>query len=236
MISAAVVGAVAGFSAGATGAGLYGAHIGGMWQSGSRAAGSGAIMGAVDGYYGNSWTWSRVIATSVAGGYASKSAGGSWNQGFKVALAVSVVRMGWEGTRSITNELKMKSLALSGKEAKYNQWGELLTDGSRGVRPGTPGIRSIFGKMTMSMEGSGQHFYSENSWLGRLVNWTSKTHDFMNSGGYNWNTGFVANSNSISYGSLYDMWSFSGMLPAAAFTGVATTAPISVPVYDAVIR
>ncbi len=178
----------------------------------------------------------RVGVPSIAGGFAAKSAGGSFNQGFKIALATSMIRLGWEKTRTITNNLKMKSLTLSGKEAKYNRWGELLTDGSRGVRPGTTGIRSVFGKMTMSMEGSGQHFYSENSWLGRFVNWTSKTHDFMNSGGYNWDTGFVANSNSVLYGSLYDVWSFSGMLPAAAFTGVAMTAPISVPVYDAAIR
>lgn len=235
VISGAVVGATAGFAAGATGAFLYGGGLTDMLSAGLKGAGSGAIMGAVGGYYGDSWSLDRVGATSIAGGFAAKSAGGSFNQGFKVALATSMVRLGWEKTREITNNLKLKTLRYGGN-VKKNQWGEILTDGSRGVRPGTPGLRSLFGRMTMSMEGSGQHFYSENSWIGRFVNGTSKTHDFMNSGGYNWDTGFVANSNSMLYGSLYDVWSFSGMLPAAAFTGVAMAAPISVPVYDAAIR
>jgi len=207
-----------------------------MWSAGLKGAGAGAIMGGVGGYYGDAWSLSRVGATSIAGGFAAKSAGGSFNQGFKIALVTSMVRLSWEKTRGITNNLKMKSLALSGKEPKYNKWGELLTDGSRGVRPGTAPMRSVFGDIVMKGEGSGLHSYSENSWIGRFVNWTSKTHDFWNSGGYDWNTGFVSNSSSLLYGSMYDVWSFSGMLPAAAFTGVAIAAPVSVPVYDAVVQ
>jgi len=235
VISGAVVGASAGFAAGATGAGLYGGSLGDMWSAGLKGAGAGAIMGGVGGAYGDAWSLSRVGATSIAGGFAAKSAGGSFNQGFKIALVTSMVRLSWEKTRGITNNLKMKTLRYGGKVRK-NQWGEILTDGSRGVRPGTPEIKSIFGNMTMAGEGLGQHLYNENSWVGRFVNWTSKAHDFWNSGGYDWGTGFVGNSDSSLYGSLYDVWSFSGMLPAAAFTGVAMAAPFSVPVYDAAIR
>jgi hypothetical protein len=74
----------------------------------------------------------------------------------------------------------------------------------------------------MAAEGSGRHTYDENSWLGRAVNAVSKTHDWLNSFGYNSSGQYV--SWGQGYDTLFQAYSLSGMLPAAAFTAAAQAA------------
>lgn len=226
LFTATQVGVMSGAAAGF----VSGTILGGSLQAGLKGALSGAIMGGIAGYYGDTWNAGRVAANTVGGGVSAEVNGGSFKDGAIASLAVSMVRVGWEYTKNVTNELKIKTLDYGG-EVKFNKWGEILTDGSRGIEPGVqvnPDSTSKFSSMVMEVEGSGAHSYSENGYVGRFVNWTSKTHDFMNSWGYDWNTGYVRYVDSVFYNTAYDIYSFSGMVPAAAFTGVAFSAEPSV--------
>src|SRR5690606_36580859 len=79
----------------------------------------------------------------------------------------------------------------------------------------------------MAPEGMGQHVYSENSWTGRWTNWTSKTHDYLNSWGYD-ETGFWVSRSEL-YNTVFQAYSMAGMVPAFAFTTAAMAATIPTP-------
>src|SRR5690606_28041908 len=133
----------------AVGAGAVSGFVGGGIATGTlegafKGAVTGAIFGGINGYYQETWSWSRVFANSTAGGISAEIAGGEFKDGFKVALGVSLVRMGWEYTREQTNMLKMRAVANGGRPAKYNKWGELLTDGTRDFKYGIDSNGNIF--------------------------------------------------------------------------------------------
>lgn len=65
------------------------------------------------------------------------------------------------------------------------------------------------------------HFYNENGYFGRFINQVSKVHDLFNSSGYNWDTGAWVSRGPV-YDSLFQIYSFSGMLPAGLATGYAS--------------
>ena len=52
----------------------------------------GAMFGGINGYFGDSWSWERVGANSVAGGVNSKLQGGEFEDGFRFAAATSSAR------------------------------------------------------------------------------------------------------------------------------------------------
>ena len=206
-----------------------------------QGAASGAIFGGIQGVYGNAWTWGRVGSTSVAGGVSAEISGGRFRDGFRLALAVSLVRFGWEYTKQVTNSYKLTACQLGKSKCFYNKWGELVTDGGRGyeqIKGTDPGSGNFITNSGMSLEGAGfdpaipNHSYSENSMLGRYVNAISKPHDWLNSDfsrlfgfqGYDTATGMWLQGGST-YNTLFQFYSFSGMLPAAAFTSVAMYQP-----------
>jgi len=63
------------------------------------------------------------------------------------------------------------------------------------------------------------HWYDEESFLGRFINQVSKVHDWQN--GWNYNDGAYV-GRGVMFNTAFDaLWSFPGMLPAAAYTGFA---------------
>ena len=67
------------------------------------------------------------------------------------------------------------------------------------------------------------HYYDENSYLGRFVNNVSKVHDYLNAvPGYDWSTGAWISRGPI-YDSLFQLYSFAGMIPAAAISGLGNS-------------
>ena len=120
----------------------------------------------------------------------------------------------------------LKKLACSQPDARPcvdNRWGELLTDGGRDIdyptyNPNKTG--NWFTNTGMAFEGSAAHYYDENGYIGRFINYVSKVHDFQNSWNYSATTGFYM-SRGAAFDTIFQAYSFAGMLPAAAFTGAA---------------
>ncbi len=235
IIGGTVGGAAAGFAAGVSLAAFSGAGASDTLEAGFKGAFSGAVFGGIGGHYGRSWNLSRVGTNGIAGGITSKASGGNFADGFRLNLATSVLRIGWEYTRVVTDRLKRLACENGGKACMQNRWGELLTDGGRDNDTSTLGYGpqkgNFFTNGGMSEEGSGKHIYKEDGWIGRYVNKISKTHDWANSNlsrsfgfqGYNINTGFWL-SGSETYNTLFQFYSFAGMLPAAAYTTAAMAA------------
>lgn len=227
-------------AAGAIAGAVSGAIMTGSLKGAVVGAFSGAMFAGIGGHYGDTWNMSRVGANTVAGGISSKAAGGNFANGARLSFALSMVRMGWEHTKSQTNALKIKACN-SGSElsCKSNKWGELLTDGGRDTDYDTLGYGKQKGNLItnggMALEGTGDHYYNEDSYLGRYVNKVSKTHDWMNSNlsksigfhGYNADTGFWL-SGSEAYNTAFQIYSFGGMLPASIYTNAALMAPYPV--------
>jgi hypothetical protein len=105
----------------------------------------------------------------------------------------------------------------------FSKWGELLTDGGRDVDYDTYNKSRLGNWFTqsagMAKEGSGEHLYDENGYIGRFVNFVSKQHDFQNSWNYSEQTGYYL-SRGAAFDSLFQAYSFAGMIPAAVYTGV----------------
>ncbi len=192
------------------------------------------------GSYTNSQLAAKTLAHGAVGGVVADVSGGRFSDGFKTAASITLAKIGFERMREYTNSLKVKSSMQHRPDAsslKYNKWGELLTDGGRDIDYGydsngvqyTKAENNWITNGGMAAEG-GEHLYSTDSVLGRSVNAVSKVHDTFNSWGYSQVTG-----NWVSYSEFYNtsfqIYSFAGMLPAAAYTAYAH-APISAVVLD----
>jgi RHS repeat-associated protein len=224
--------------AGAASGAVAGAITTGSLKGTLRGAFSGAVFGGIGGHYGNTWNWERVGANTLGGGITSKASGGNFADGAKLSFALSVTRLGWEYTKRRTNALKMRASSKTGAfKRKYNKWNELLTDGGRDTYHDTSKFGEKRGNWLttggMAEEG-GKHLYDEDTLLGRFVNKVSKTHDWMNSdlsksvGFYGYNNSGQWVSATLSYNSAFQIYSFAGMAPAGAFTGMAMLAPYPV--------
>ncbi len=219
VISGAVVGAASGFAAGATGAALYGGSLGDMWSAGLKGAGAGAIMGGVGGYYGDAWSLGRVGVTSIAGGFAAKSVGGSYNNGFKLSLALSVLAYSADAMRTAMvkqsrlnpNNIGAKSVGFKGDGNKIG--GTRALEGQKAFT-GTPGTLGGYQGQQGMFFGKP---YAPGSWQDYLVEAYAGPHDYLNSFMYNangnlattWQTGFL--------GAAGDAISYANVIPATPF-------------------
>lgn len=149
--------------------------------------------------------------------------------GLKMGLITSFAGYSLGKVTELTDSLKKLACAQNGaKDCMYNKWGELLTDGSRDVDYDTYNKSKAgnwFTRTGMAGEGSAAHWYSENGDVGRFVNFVSKQHDFQNSWTYSTQTGFYV-SRGVVFDTLFQAYSFAGMLPAAAITGVGLSANV----------
>lgn len=231
----AVTGALAGAAGGFVGGTLMTGSIKGGLTGALNGAVSGAIFGGIAGYYGSSWDYSRVLTNGVAGGLSSEINGGNFRQGFRLALALSVVRWGFEKVTERTNQLKLRATQVEGNtKAIYNKHGELMTYANRDVMQieGTsPGDGNWFTNLTKDSGMEGYTFENNDSLWARGLNQISKSHDFWNSDisklvgfqGYDTATGMVL-SGAEAYNTAFQTWSLLGMVPSAAFTGIAMSA------------
>ena len=216
----ATTGAIGGFVAGGI---LTGSLDGAL-----KGAAAGAIFGGITGAYGSVWNAQRVAANSLAGGVSSEISGGKFADGMKFSLITSMVRVGWEYTRYVTNKLKLLSVENGGAPPSLNEYGELRTDGVRGPAPGVEGAKSMIGaKFGMSPEGAA-HIYDEWRPVSRFINQVSKPHDFFNSIRYDFNTGFFRPFQSQLAAEAFEFYSFAGMPIAGAYTVIAQTANIPI--------
>ncbi len=229
----AVGGATMGASLTAMNGGNFREIISAGAKGGAQGAMSGALFGGVSGFYGDQWSLGRVAATGTTGGVSSVAAGGSFQDGFKLSAILAVSQMGWQYTKEATDRYKLRSCELDLSTCKNNKWGELLTDGGRGEIPGSnTGKENFITKGGMALEASGDHLYDENSLVGRFINRVSKTHDWFNSDasrnfgfkGYDPATGMWL-AGGTAHNTAFQIYSFSGMLPAAIFTTAAISQP-----------
>ncbi|MDQ6999998.1 MAG: RHS repeat-associated core domain-containing protein, partial [Mariprofundus sp.] len=230
VIGGAVSGAAAGFAAGATGAALYGGSGGQIWSAALKGAGSGVIMGAVAGYYGDAWSLSRVGVTSIAGGFAAKSAGGSYNQGFKISLAVSALAYGANSMRSAmikSSQANKTGVNISGKSVGFHGDGYKI-GGSRALEgqipfTGSPGYLGGFQGTVGTFFGTS---YNVGGWQDYLVEAFAGPHDYLNSFMYNANGNLAVAWQSGILGSAGDIISYANVIPASPFA-VASVIPQS---------
>ena len=237
----------AGALGGATGGAVSGGIISESWAGVGKGAAIGAITGAIGGYNGFKPTKSfadaatKVSVAAVGGCATGEIAGGSCEKGAKFAALSQVVVLSFEYMKNVTDRYKLRSCEVRGSNSvcKYNVDGDLLTDGTRGsttVWEKEPIRTKWFTEAGMASEASGKHMYQENGLIGRFINKVSKVHDYFNSDvsrlfgfhGYDHVTGLWIEAGTI-HNHLFQAYSFSGMLPAAIFTGGALVAPY--PIY-----
>ena len=227
-----IAGAISGAAVGGILGGLNGGWDGAL-QGAKFGAIGGAVMGPISKLYGSNWNWERVLVQSVGGGISSELTGGNFRDGLRGSFAINLAMLGWSYARDITDSLKQKSCDLLGSICVRNRWGELLTDGTRDIESECGKNSTCWGsnfitKTGMGTEGGGLlsatnpggHSYNENGYFGRFINQVSKVHDFFNSPGYNWDTGAWISRGPV-YDTLFQLYSFSGMLPAGLVTGYA---------------
>jgi len=202
--SGAVAGEVSGYVAGYVATGT---------ASGARAAArAGAISGGLfAGADFASQDWGhigRIGARATAGGISNDMQGRSFKDGFAYNFA-------YYSAQEWTDHLARKS----GLMAYEPERGKLDTIGTRTNFPGGPDDASIFGKggLDLAMEREGQW----RSWYDlpgarAFVTDVSKVHDAMNSWMYE--GGYYKATGGIVWDTARDVYSFAGMLPAAAFT------------------
>jgi len=248
IVATVIIGPAAQFFLGNLAGGAFTGFIAGSIATGSlkgavAGAFSGGMFGTIGAHYGDTWNMGRVGVNSLAGGVSAEVAGGRFKDGLKLSLATSLFRMSWEYTKEITNTYKLTACRVGKSVCYYNKWGDLVTDGGRGfeqIDNTDPGKGNWLTASGMSEEGAGfdptipDHAYSENSNFGRFINLTSKPHDYYNSNlsryfgfeGYDVDTGMWLQGNET-YNSLFQVYSFGAMLPAAIHTSVAMMQPYS---------
>ena len=217
-----VVGSAAGFTGGLAGSG-------GDFQAGLKGAVSGGIAGGIGGYYGNEWSLGRVAANSVAGGVSSVINGGKFGDGFSLGFLSSSARIGWNSLRNWTDSYHLEGVYNPDRgemQAVYNQWGELETAGPL-LTKYAPGYQEgdetwLSRKFEMARPGAYSFgFTNPDTIIGRFINWVSKVHDPMNSWNYRGGSYYFQGPY---HDLMFQALSVAGMLPAAAFTGVAQSA------------
>ncbi|WP_229706748.1 RHS repeat-associated core domain-containing protein, partial [Shewanella inventionis] len=230
-----VTGAIAGGVGGFVGGALMTGSLKGSLTGALKGAFSGAIFGGIAAHYGNTWNFSRVMSNSVAGGISGEATGGSFREGFKLSFALSMTRLGWEHIKERTNMLKLRATKIEGNRPPvYNKHGELMTYSNRDMSQivGTDaGDGNWFTNLTKDSGMEGTIFENKSSTWARSMNAISKGHDFWNSDisklvgfqGYDSMTGMVL-SGTETYNTAFQAWSLAGMVPTAAYTGIAMTA------------
>ncbi|MFK8048924.1 MAG: RHS repeat-associated core domain-containing protein, partial [Halioglobus sp.] len=216
ILGGVVGGASAGFAAGVATAAFNGASAGDALSSGVKGAFSGAVFGGIGGHFGDQWSYSRIATNSIAGGVTSRASGGSFADGFRLSLATSILRTGWEYTRTISTRLKLLACANSPETqtCRY-EYGDVRLDGTRGRKPGTPGVDSKLGaNFGMTPEGD-LKIYDSVPFVSKFINRVGFTHDFQNSWRYDWDTGFFTPFQSQAAAEAFEVYSFFGM-PIAA--------------------
>lgn len=245
VVGGVVGGAAAGFVGGVSMAAFSGVSGSAMLKAGFKGAASGALFGGVAGYYGGSWSLGRVAATGIAGGLSSEINGQSFQEGFKLGVALSLVAWGFNKMTARTDELKMRSCNQPGAAKCVIDKHGVRTDGTRGVLEGTNTEKgNWFTEGGMAAEGSGEHLYDKYRWsngVAKFVNHTSKTHDWFNSDlskifgfkGYDNLTGMWVGGSEL-YQTSFQFYSFMGMLPAGIYTGAALLEPYQYVYYSTI--
>jgi RHS repeat-associated protein len=220
--AAALAGALGGAATGAVGAAMNGSNI---WQGALLGAVGGGVGGGVAGHIGLGTT-EGIIGGAVAGGGAAGAVGsafrrgnffdnmfgGAFSNGLFASLQVAAMK-GWEIAEKFTDE---SAKAGTGR-LETGKDGRLRTDGARICDGSCDSLLP-----SMEKEG-GRHWYDNDNpfarAFGRFANLTSKVHDWMNSWNYS-NGNFVGRG--IVFNTAFDaLWSYPGMIPAAAYTAFA---------------
>ena len=177
-------------------------------KAGAQTYAASYIMSA-QGTGANAPWYEQAVVQGVQNGLASRVQGGSFSDAFRQGAEYSIFQ---SGTDYLARE--------SGLTAKDPDTGKLRTDGSRAKAASSPEDMSIFGQkylgLAMGMEGD-LHKYDSIGFMRAFIVDVSKVHDAMNSWMYNGDGYYVATGN-VLLDSLRDVYSFAGMLPAAAFT------------------
>ena len=92
-----------------------------------------------------------------------------------------------------------------------------------GRRIGTTEELSRISKFGMAPEGSGEHWYDQGGWLDservrHFMTDVSKIHDYMNSWNYHPDSGAYISTRGLAFDAACQVYSVSGMLPAAFVT------------------
>lgn len=192
---------------------------------GGDCARAGAKGGAVSGgifaganLMSEDWNaYGRIGARATAGGLSNDLQGRSFSAGFQYNAI-------YYGAQEWTDSLARNS-GLTARDSN----GKLRTDGTRNIDPNN---KSIFGSIGMNLEGT-NHWYENIPGVRNLIVDVSKVHDTMNSWRYSLDSGQFMPFNNVVTDSLFDVYSFAGMLPAASFTlkGPQYGAPPYGPVY-----
>ncbi|WP_051082114.1 RHS repeat domain-containing protein [Thiobacillus thioparus] len=230
-ISSIAAGAASGAAVGGITGGIYNGPEG-ILQGAKYGAIGGAITGPValayggiNGQGGSPWNVERVAATSLAGGTSSAATGGSFADGFRTNAYFSLGSWSFDAMRASTNA----SSARSGNTLRDPDSGELFTYGGRPPvnADGSLGTDwSLLAGLNMTQEPKGM----DNAWWGvrpirQFFNGVSKVHDWGNSWAYSDNGMWV--SHGVARDTLFNIWSMSTMLPAAAFAEAAQIPDVS---------
>jgi RHS repeat-associated protein len=196
VIAGAIGGAAAGFASGFAASLLNGGSLGDAFRSGVIGAASGVIAGGVAGYFGKTWSLTRVAATTVAGGVGSEISGRSFREGALLAGAVSLATYGAIKMREFTiNQSRIDPRNAQGRSAGFNGDGFKAGGGRFDERIGAIQQESPLGgiqggKGVIKLPLIGRIEYQPGSFLDRTVEAYSGVHDWLNNPwGYNPATG-----------------------------------------------
>ncbi|TAJ17834.1 MAG: RHS repeat-associated core domain-containing protein [Rugosibacter sp.] len=113
---------VAGSATAAAGASFAGSYVasGGDFRTATRAAASGALFGAVDGYYGKDWSYERLGANALAGGISAKIYGTDFATGFTNSFVTGAARWAYSSVGYDTNPMPGENRPNATGDATYD--------------------------------------------------------------------------------------------------------------------
>ncbi|MBK8186090.1 MAG: RHS repeat-associated core domain-containing protein [Cellvibrio sp.] len=128
------------------------------FKAGARAGATAALFYGVNAYYGDTWTMGRVFANGVAGGVSAEIYGGSFEEGFKLSFAVSMMRYTYN---------KAMNYDLTWKQGK----GLATPDGTYDESLGVPENNQVFGTNEPLNVSGESNFWKQG---GKLSNFANK--------------------------------------------------------------
>jgi len=223
----------AGIAGGAASGFVAGGILTGSLKGALKGAATGAIFGGISGAYGSTWNAQRVAANSLAGGVSSEINGGSFKDGFKISMVLSLL------TYSAT---KMRqAMVAQSRLDKRNAAGQSVGSKGDNFKLGggrfNPSVQvqkpSPFG----GIQGQGGRFfgfrYHQGSFIDRLVEAYAGPHDYLNSEyWYDPLTGNIKNGLIGPRAFVGEIINFANIVPATPFTAASVVPAYTYPLVN----
>ncbi len=224
----------AGIAGGAASGFVAGGILTGSLTGAARGAVAGAIFGGIGGAYGNVWNAQRVASNSLAGGVGSEINGGSFKDGFRISMVLSLMTYSATKMRQVmVAQSKLDPRNASGKSVGYKGDSFKLAGSRYNPQHGLGQVRSPLGGI-QGQQGRIMFLgdYSPGSWQDYLGEAYAGPHDYLNSSYWYDAMGNIKSDMSFIERGFGEMLNYSNVIVATPFVMASVTPAYLYPFFD----